>query len=458
MKNIFIICAVLFAAMYAVAEATMVRPKDDGKVHLRWATDPNPARVVQVGAFGAMFPTTAVAVDPNASGDPTKVIVQCATGSGADVIDITADTTQSMVESGILLDLTPYAKQMDFDPSHTYPAVQDALMVGGKQYSFPANVSVNAIIYNKRIFDDHGVPYPKPGWTQDDFVRVCQQLQKNPSKSGNSDIPFANTGGTGIVNDFIVGNGGQYFEPDGLHAAFDSPQVVAAVQQYYDMMYKSKVIPTPMEASNMSAQGGWGSGGMTIFSGGKAAMIDTGRWFICSLPNYPDLMGHLGAVPMPRVGNRPSGVSCGARAVGVNAKSPHWRDALKFLQYLASPQYSKIIVDDGDSLPPNPKLASSGKALVTDVVPDPSFHEAFVEAINSAKPFRYSPFIDASVSSRWYGDYMGKVENQLMTPAQAMKALTAQINQQIRTNLERRPDLQKKYEQVTGKKYTPNWS
>jgi multiple sugar transport system substrate-binding protein len=458
MKKLFSICAVLFVAMYAVAQATMVHPKEDGKVHLKWATDPNPARVVQTSAFGTMFPDTAVAVDPNASGDSTKVIVQCATGTGADLMDVTADKMQSLVEAGILLDLTPYAKTLGFDPSHTYPSLQKALLVEGKQYAFPCNVAVDAIVFNKKIFDDHGVAYPKPDWTYDDFVRVSKELQDKPSKAGNTDIPFANNDGNGFVNNAIVGCGGQYFTADGLHSTLNSPEVIKAVQLYADMMYKDKVIPTPMDSANMSAQGGWGSGGLTIFSGGKAAMVETGRWYICQLPNFPEMQGHIGAVPLPRVGDRPSGGTCGARGAGVNAKSPHWRESLKFLQYLASPQYSKIIVDDGDSLPPDPNLASSGKALVNDIVPDPEFHQAFVTAINNAKPIQYSPFIDAAITSRWYTEYVQKVENRILTPPQAMKMLAAQIDQQIRTNLERRPDLQKKYEQVTGKQYTPDWS
>ena len=458
MKKVFIFCTLLFLAMYAVAEATMVRPKDDGKVHLRWATDPNPARVVQTSAFGTMFPQTAVAVDPNASGDSTKVIVQCATGSGADLMDTTPDSEQSLVAAGILLDLTPYAKQMGFDPSHTYPSLRDALMVEGKQYTFPCNVAVDAMVYNKKIFDDHGVAYPKPGWTYADFVRVCKELQDKPSKSGSADIPFANVGGSGFVENLLIGHGGVYFSPDGLHSAMNSPEWVATLQEYQDMMYQDKVIPTPMDSANMSAQGGWGSGGMTIFSAGKAAMIETGRWFICSLPNFPDLQKSIAAVPLPRVGDRPSAGYCQARGAGINAKSPHWRDSLKFLQYLASPQYSKIIVDDGDSLPPDPQLAYSGKALVNDIVPDPAFHQAFVTAIAHAKPVQFSAFIDAAITTRWIGEYVEKVENRIVTPAQATKLLSAQIDQQIRTNLERRPDLQKKYEQVTGKKYTPDWS
>ena len=58
---------------------------------------------------------------------------------------------------------------------------------------------------------------------------------------------------------------------------------------------------------------------------------------------------------------------------------------------------------------------------------------------------------------RWLHERVGEVENELMGPEEAMKALAAEINQRIRLNLERRGDLQKKYEVLTGRPYRPGW-
>ncbi len=49
------------------------------------------------------------------------------------------------------------------------------------------------------------------------------------------------------------------------------------------------------------------------------------------------------------------------------------------------------------------------------------------------------------------------MENRLQTPEEAMRFLAAEINQAIRLNLERRPDLQQRYEAVTGRRYSPDW-
>jgi multiple sugar transport system substrate-binding protein len=457
MKPAFFICAILFVVMYIGAQATLPQPKHDGIVRLHWATDPNPARIVQTALFDKMYPGITATVDPSAGGDTSKVLVQCATGVGPDLIDAGPDSMHTLVDAGILLDLTPYAKKMGFDPSHTYPSIASGLEVNGHQYRFPRNVWANCVIYNKAVFRDHGVPYPQPNWTFAQFVRAAQEIQNNKSKTGQQNLAIANYSGQGIYDDFLIGHGGRLFTPDGLHSAVNSPASIAALQAYYDLIYKYHVVPTPADSASMSSQGGWGSGGINWFSQGKAAMIMIGRWYIIQVPNFHNLTGNLGSVLLPRFGDLPSAGVGDSGAVGINAKSPHIKQALDFLQFLSSPQYSKIIVADGDSLPPNPKLALNGQALADSLVPDPAFHAPFVQAIKNARPLDYSPFIDASEVSRWIGDSVAEVENQLQTPAQALNALAAQIDQEIRLNLQRQPALQKLYEQRSGRSYRTDW-
>jgi multiple sugar transport system substrate-binding protein len=457
-RRIFLLFFLIFVALYVTAQATLVRPKQDGIVRLRWGTDDNPARKIQTAMFDQMFPGKSVTVDPGLGGDQTKLIVQCATGTGPDIIDVYGvDQLTTLVEAGILLDVTPYAKKMGFSPDKTYPAIADALSLNGKQYRFPCNVWANCVVYNKKIFDDHGLPYPQPGWTYDDFIAIGKRILTTPSKSGEKHLPIANWGNSSFVQDLIMGYGGRFFSEDGLTSRFDSPECIAALQLYHDMMHVHKILPTPAEAAAMSSQGGWGGAGLNWFSGGRCAMIVIGRWYIVQIPNYPNLKGALGAELLPRVGDRASCGVCDTRAAGINVKSPHWREALSFLQYLASPQYSQVIVNDGDALPPNPAMAASGEALRNENVPDAAFHAPFVQAMKNARVRDFSRFIDPSIVNRWLGETIEKVENKLLTPEQGMRSLAEQINQAIRRNLERRPDLQRLYEQTTGREYTPDW-
>ncbi|HEY8667609.1 MAG TPA: sugar ABC transporter substrate-binding protein [Tepidisphaeraceae bacterium] len=459
MKLFFAIVAVVCLTLYALAQTTLPTAKqEDHVVRLRWATDPNPARAVQTGLFNRTHPGIEVIVDPGLGGDQTKLIVQCATGTGPDLIDLySVQQTYTLVQAGVLLDLTPFASAMGFGPENTYPALHGALVIEGKQYCFPCNAFGDAIIYNKAIFDDHGVPYPRQGWTYQDFIAASGRILHDPSKSGQKHYAFANYQNVGFVLNLLIGHGGHLFSPDGLTSKLDSPEAIAAMRLYDDMVHLHKVVPSAGELAGLSSAGGWGNAGLNLFSDGRGAMICIGRWYIVQLQSYPGLGEHLASAPVPRVDGLGSMVVAGTRASGINVRSPHRQEAMQFLQYLASPQYGRLIVEDGDALPPNPALARSGKDLVNAVMPDPAFHQTFVDAMKNSRPLDTSPFIDANLVSQWAAERIEQVENRIVGPEDAMRSLAGEINRKIRLDLQRRLDLQKKFQQVRGRPYTEDW-
>jgi len=392
------------------------------------------------------------------SGAREKLLVQCATGIGPDIIDVYGkNQMMTYVSAGILVDLTPFAAKMGFGPEHTYPALTGGLVVDGRQWRFPCNVWANCVIYNRRIFDDHDVAYPKPGWTFDDFVAAGKRIVAGPGRSGEKHLAVAHFSPVWMYNDLLTGLGGRYFTPDGLASRLDGKEGLRAMKLYHDLMHVHKVIPTPAEAAAMSSQGGWATGAIAWFSSQRAAMILIGRWYLCQVVQYPETRKHLAAVQLPGIDGRASSGVTDARGAGINVNSPHRDDALKFIQYLAGRDYGQVIVNDGDSLPPNPNLARNGRDLVNDIVPDPNFHQPFVDAVGPARPLDASPFIDGEQIDRWVLETLQKVENRLLGPEDAVRALAAEINRRIRTNLRRRIDLQRKFEQVTGRKYSDDW-
>ena len=438
MKYVFAAGLLVFAVAYALAIGTLQTPDPPGVTTLRWATDPNPARTMQIGAFAALHPDIHVKVD---SDDASRLLIQCATGVGPDVMDLSADTTRSMAEAGVLLDLTDIARSDGFSPELTYPSIRPALMVNGRQYRFPCSVSVQAILYNRRIFDDHHVPYPKPDWSWDDFVTAGRAILHNPSDSGRKHLALVNAGPAEFFNDLLASHGARYFSEDGRRCVLDSPEAVAAMQQFHDFMYVSGVIPRPNQSAAMSSQGGWGAGEINWFSDGEAAMLSIGRWYIVQLVNYPDLKPYLAAARMPHLPGQPSRVMATTRAAGINVRSPHRAAALQFLSYLASPGYSALIVQDGDALPPSPEAALDGRMLANSAMPDPAFHQVFVDAVNNAVTQDQSAYIDTTLVDRWTLERINQVENQVVSPDEAMHSLSREINQTIELNLSRRPDL-----------------
>jgi ABC-type glycerol-3-phosphate transport system substrate-binding protein len=162
-----------------------------------------------------------------------------------------------------------------------------------------------------------------------------------------------------------------------------------------------------------------------------------GRWYITQLPHYPELGPKLGSVLMPRVEGREPTSRAVCRGAGVNVRTPRREAALRFIEYLASPEYSELIVADGDALPPSPELASDGEALAIPLQPEPAFHQTFIDAVERAGSLDNSPYIDAQVVQRWLIERIESVENQLETPEDAMRSYAAEIDQRIARNIRR---------------------
>jgi multiple sugar transport system substrate-binding protein len=242
----------------------------------------------------------------------------------------------------------------------------------------------------------------------------------------------------------MVSHGARYFSEDGLTSKLDSPEALAAFRHYHDLMFKDRVLPTPEQSVAMSSQGGWGSGGINWFASGDAAMIIIGRWFTVQADNFPNLKGNLAAARLPRLPGQPSRGFTRTRAVGVNARTRNPEAVVKFLSYLAGADYNRTIIEDGDSLPPNPSLAPDGAALASRSVADPAFHQVFLDAIREAKPADTSPFVDAAQIQRWILESLGKLENRVLTPEQTAGQLAAEINRAIQRNIEREPRLRER--------------
>jgi multiple sugar transport system substrate-binding protein len=83
---------------------------------------------------------------------------------------------------GYYMDITPLAKKHNFDLSRFDPGALDAIRAvsdnRNELYALPYAVNLNAIYYNKSIFDKFGVPYPKDGMTWEETVEVARKVTR----------------------------------------------------------------------------------------------------------------------------------------------------------------------------------------------------------------------------------------------------------------------------------------
>ena len=95
-----------------------------------------------------------------------------------DTFELAPSAFGTLFEEGYLQDLSPFVDEDGaFDVSDFYPSLVDMVRPQGAIVAIPAVVDPGGILYNKDLFDRYGVPYPRDGWTWQDFVSTAVALR-----------------------------------------------------------------------------------------------------------------------------------------------------------------------------------------------------------------------------------------------------------------------------------------
>lgn len=116
-----------------------------------------------------------------------------------DVVMVQYEQLTDLISNNMLTQLDPMITKDKFDTSDFVPAVIDGLKkVGeGKLYAMAPTFSSSAVIYNKRMFDEAGVPYPKDKMTWEETFDLARRLSKGEGENRKYGFSFSthNMGG-----------------------------------------------------------------------------------------------------------------------------------------------------------------------------------------------------------------------------------------------------------------------
>ncbi|MFN3730121.1 MAG: ABC transporter substrate-binding protein [Fimbriimonadaceae bacterium] len=438
----FLVLMVLSIVAWRIAPEP---PGGPDKVTLVWATDNNPVREAQVALFNKLNPDLHLTIDP-VNNAREKVIVQSIGGVGPDLFDTYGfESLRAFVNSGVAWDITdPLREEGIIVEDLIWPVGVSSCVMSGRTYGFPANVNADAIWYNKDLFDEAGVPYPRPGWTWEELIETGKKLTQRdangrPVRFG---LYFSFDAWQNIVRTF----GGQLWEDGGTRCVIDSPDAVEGLQMLQDLMYTHRVVPSPQEEATLSTQGGWGSGGITFLMGGRVAMAFGGRWWLNLIrKEAPNL--RLGVVELPFT--KRNSVVGGARCVLVNSKSPKRDYALRFIKFLSGPEYNQLLNDQADALAPVKSYSFTERFLHNPEWPDEDYNAVWREVVSKSTPEEVNPFVK--------GAELGPLNQQLdlikanLKPAPAAARDAAKnMDDRIRRQARMRPELAELYQQLTG--------
>ena len=457
--------------------------------------------------------------DTSSGGSVTKPVIQSIGGAGADILETYGPKQlEAMVRSGIALDVTDEAAAHGFEYTRCFEAGWSSFVYGGKQYGFPANVGYVVLFYHKDLAEEAGVEIPKGGWTFQQLDEIAQKLTvesadipggKRWGIVGMSPWPMS------------LAAGAHFFTADGTRSIFNSRDAVDAFGAYLDLMYKYEVMPTPADTASMAAAGGFTGGGNNglYFAAKLCAMTIGGRWEYVTYArdNYErvirnallrsedqsddeDLKARIGEIvrvldrdiltPLPhedyelirsvinsedernllRIGvahvptlnGNIKYTDVGARVAIVNRKSKERKYAIRFLEFLSSKEYNDLINNTFDSICGVVEYCTDGDGISGSPEPLPGLEDfdssVFVKAMDGAESQQLSPFIGPERLGFLAGQVMDQLTNHRFTAAEAARLIQKRINEQIRANLMRDPDLMKRWEQLTGETFDPERS
>jgi ABC-type glycerol-3-phosphate transport system substrate-binding protein len=193
---------------------------------------------------------------------------------------------REFAQAGVLLDLTENAPQEIIDQH--FPNLFADNLVDDHSFQFPWYQSIAVELINTRIYEDAGLDPAAFPTSIDELPDLCQTIKD--ATGTLCDIRLT-------VNDYLsqmtYEGGVEVMNEDLTEFTFDSPEAVAWLQMYVDMV-KAGTVDTDALTTALDRVA------LLIFSAGQAAFYQTGPQLIRVVKdNNPDLYENLALAPLP---------------------------------------------------------------------------------------------------------------------------------------------------------------
>ena len=324
--------------------ATLRIQKIGGDASLKIAND-------AIARFRKTYPnvTVQVTLEPVANGwgeVVSNTFAQFATNRSYDIYDTAVETFTSFASRKLFLPLDDRFAAMpgksDIDPNLVrYSKYKNVL------YFVPYGWQSVMVNYNEDVFDDAHVPYPKPGWTWDDFLQTAKAVTKR-DRSGNVLVYGAEFPAQFfMLQNWFASNDTSILNADWTGSNASDPKVKEVFQFMHDAIHVSKVAPIP-QVEAMDNQ----------FVAGQIAMITRGHWIV---PTARLNKMRLAVARPPR--KRTDATELGFLGYGISRQSKRPELAWALIEELLSTPSQTQELTIGMALPSRVSLASSPALL-----------------------------------------------------------------------------------------------
>ncbi len=398
LKNILIYMMVTVLLLFSVACATQDKQvssgeqtsdestsvsetpqKDDEKVTITWSYWGSPDEVAQYKEIADAFQEEYKNITIEHISAPwseyfTKIQALFASETAPDVMFLTYISTYAPM--GVLAEITPLAEKNNFDLSKYPEGALDGFRFGGKLYGVPRDNDTKVLFYNKKLFDEAKIEYPKEDWTTEQLVDIAKKLTKTTADG---------TKQYGLLFDptnwylWVFMNEGKIFDNDEnpTKVIMDDQNTVDAIQFVGDLINKYKVTPPYDQMID-------GTKRAQMFINNQAAMLIDNHAQIPTLLASKDLQWDVAHLPKFS-GRRKANVGGGA-GYTIYSKTKNMDAAWKLWEFLNT-EGVKMLIKGRSMCPVNTDLLNSPEFLN-----QPYNAKVFVDETMAAVSFPNNPF------------------------------------------------------------------
>lgn len=260
------------------------------------------------------------------AGVPEDFVARLA--ANADVSGFFAGVNRA--RQGLVLDLRPL---IEADPTveidDFYPGLLQGYEWQGGIWGVPIEATFDVIAYQKEAFDAAGLPYPRPGWTWEEFLQAAKTL----TRPGQWGLVMPLVENTNIIEARSGPLWDGRFEPPRLR--LDDPQVIEATRWYVDLFLVHEVAPY-LRTPEPDESGSFPVPGSELIYGSQAAMwLETTAGWQATRRHFTSKGEQVGVAPFPvsSPDDRTTRIGAGS-SMGISAGSQNPQAAWRWISYL----------------------------------------------------------------------------------------------------------------------------
>ena len=310
----------------------------------------------------------------------------------------------SFAAAGVAIDITDEVNAWG-EIDNFFDAPRKSAMYDDRYYGLPYYSNCLAIMYNKDIFDEMGIPYPTSDWTWEDFVEVAKQTT-TPEHFGLTMCLCRSEEGTFNVLPFIWQAGADWNTLDTPEAA----KALTMINDLYQGGYMSKELISMTQADMCAA----------FFATGKSAMMVAGSWLNTNIQNEnPDL--NYGVVTFAN--GDANAASCIGGGNIMMLKDDHKEASWRLMQYLSSPENSLYYNEECGYISPRADVVEMSELWTTDPILS-VYAKQLADAMPRGPHPRW-PEISNAIQAAFQSVLSGNatVEDALSTAAETIKGI-----------------------------------